>query len=379
MNKNILRILEVNKSYFPHTGGIETIVRQYSEEIGKTDGIQLKTLVCRDNFGMTYHENINGVNLTRSGSFGTFFSCPVSLSFIKIFRKMAENADIVHIHMPFPLADIALMMSGYRKKVVISWHSDIVRQKKLLIIYKPFLKYTLSRADCILTATEGHIKGSEWLKDYSYKCKILPYGLNTEKYSDIKKMPYLTEKCTCKKSIKVFFSGRLVYYKGVETLIKAFCHVRGCELFISGQGVLEKNLKEKVQRYGLEKTVHFLGFLPENQLKQAYADCDIFVLPSTEKSEAFGIVQLEAMIYGKPVINTSLDSGVPYVSIHGKTGLTVKPENHRQLAKAINYLADNPDIREKFGESAQKRVLTEFNEKDIIKRLYKIFKDEVRK
>ncbi len=377
MNRKI-RILEVNKAYFPHTGGIETLVKQYSEELGKYKNIEVHTLVCCDGRGRTYSENINGVKLIRAGSVGTYFSCPLSFSFIRLFRKMSRNADIVHIHIPFPLADLALLLSGYKGKVIVSWHSDVVKQKKLLIFYRPLLKYLLNRADRILVATEGHISGSEFLPEYSHKCKILPYGISPEEYINIKKNPFLTEKATNPDCVKVFFTGRLVYYKGVDVLIKAFRNVNyNCELFIAGTGVLESELKEKVSRYGINDRVHFLGFLPEEQLKQAFSDCDIFVLPSVARSEAFGIVQLEAMVYGKPVINTSLPSGVPYVSVHGKTGFTVQPENSRQLAKAIKILCENKSLREKFGQSARERVLTQFNEHTVIKKLYEILSEEV--
>lgn len=377
MNRKI-RILEVNKAYFPHTGGIETLVKQYSEELGKYNNIEIRTLVCRDGRGKTSSEKINGVKLIRAGSIGTYFSCPLSVSFIRLFRKMSANADIVHIHVPFPLADMALLLSGYKGKVILSWHSDIVKQKKLLTFYKPLLKYLLKRSDRILVATEGHIDGSEFLPEYRSKCRILPYGIIPEDYLNIETKPFLTEKATNPDCIKIFFTGRLVYYKGVDILIKAFSKTGcDCELFISGTGMLENELKEKVRKYNIQERVHFLGFLPENQLKQAYADCDIFVLPSVARSEAFGIVQLEAMIYGKPVINTHLPSGVPYVSIHGKTGITVQPENYRQLAKAIEILCKNKSLREKLGKSAKDRVITLFNEKNIIENLYAIILDEV--
>ena len=159
-------------------------------------------------------------------------------------------------------------------------------------------------------------------------------------------------------------------------LIKAFTKVKNCELFISGTGKLENELKEMTKKYHIEDIVHFLGFLPDEQLKQAYRDCDIFVLPSVLKSEAFGIVQLEAMVCGKPVINTRLDSGVPYVSIHGKTGFTVAPSNPAQLAKAINVLARNKKLREKFGENAALRAKKVFNEKNVIEKLHEVLTED---
>lgn len=364
-----LKVLEVNKAYFPHVGGIETLVKQYSEELGQFN-VQVRTLVCCENQGGTIRERVNGIPVIRAASLGTYFSCPLSVQFIKQFRRMSRKADVIHIHMPFPLADFAMLLSGYKGKVALSWHSDIVKQKKLLALYKPLLKYLLNRADVIFTATEGHIDGSDFLYEYREKCRILPYGITVKDYLNIDRKPILTEKLTDKDSVKVFFTGRLVYYKGVDVLLKAFSKVNNCELFIAGTGELENSLKAYAEKHNLADKVHFLGFLPDDELKQAYADCDIFVLPSVVKSEAFGIVQLEAMVYGKPVINTALPSGVPHVSLDSETGLTVPPSNANALAKAINRLAENKELREELGRKAAKRVIDNFNEKDVIRQLY---------
>lgn len=372
-----LRILEVNKAYFPHIGGIETLVQQYSQELGEISSVSVKTLVCRDGRGGTVREKLNGVDLTRAGSLGTYYSCPLSLSFIRLFRKMAKKADVVHIHVPFPLADAALLLSGYKGRVVVSWHSDVVNQKKLLLFYKPFMRYLLKRADCIITATQGHIDGSDYLPEFRDKCRIVPYGITPQDYLGIERKPVLTERLNDKKAVKVFFTGRLVYYKGVDVLLKSFRRVKGCELFLAGTGALENQLKEYVRAKGLSDKVHFLGFLPDEELKQAFADCDIFVLPSTVKSEAFGIVQLEAMVYGKPVINTSLESGVPYVSIDGGSGITVPPCDEKALAAAVNTLAQDEKLREKYGRNAAERVQEQFSEENVIRKLYKVLSEGV--
>ncbi|MBR5512695.1 MAG: glycosyltransferase [Ruminococcus sp.] len=371
-----LKILEVNKAYFPHVGGIETLVKQYSEELGQFD-VQVRTLVCCDNRGGSIRERVNGVPVIRAANFGTYFSCPISTQFVKQFRRLSQKADVIHIHMPFPLADFAMLLSGFKGKVVLSWHSDIVKQKKLLTLYKPLLKYLLNRADMIFVATEGHIDGSDFLPEYREKCRILPYGITVEDYLNIDRKPILTEKLTDKNSVKVFFTGRLVYYKGVDVLLKAFRLVNGCELFIAGTGELEAELKAYAKEHNMDDKVHFLGFLPDDELKQAYADCDIFVLPSVAKSEAFGIVQLEAMVYGKPVINTLLPSGVPHVSIHQKTGLTVPPSDFESLSAAILVLARNRELREEYGKNAADRVMENFNEKDIIRKLYEYLSEGI--
>ncbi len=369
MSGKKIRVLQVNKAYYPHVGGIESLVRQYSEELSSFEDVEVKVLVCRENRGKTYHETINGVDVTRAGSMGTYFSCPLSVSFLRLFRKMAKNADVVEIHVPFPLADVALMLSGFRGRVVVAWHSDIVKQKKLLMLYKPFMMKLLKRADCVITATKGHIDGSQWLPQFREKCRVIPYGITPEEYLAIERKPILSELCNSSDSVKVFFTGRLVYYKGVDVLLDAFRNVSGCELFIAGTGELDSQLKEYAQKHGITDKVHFLGFMPEEQLRQAYADCDIFVLPSVVKSEAFGIVQLEAMVYGKPVINTNLPSGVPHVSLHGETGLTVEPSDPKALADAIMKLATDKELREEYGKNAAERVKLCFNERNVIREI----------
>ena len=372
-----LRVLEVNKAYYPHIGGIETVIRQYAEELGKRDGFEVKVLVCRDDRGGMRREKINGVDVTKCGSLGTYFSCPLSGQFIRKFREMAAKADVVHIHVPFPLADAALLLSGFSGRVVVSWHSDVVKQKKLLLLYKPFMMSLLRRADRILVATEGHIDGSAYLSDFRKKCTIVPYGIVPEDYSGVAPEGFLTEKCTYQDSVKVMFTGRLVYYKGIDVLINAFPAVRNCELFICGEGELETMLRSSVIVQNMADRVHFLGFLPENELKKAFADCDIFVLPSVERSEAFGIVQLEAMACGKPVINTALPSGVPYVSLHGITGLTIPPSDTGALAFALNRLAADRELREEMGRNAAERVKTEFSENIVIDRLCGVLSGEL--
>lgn len=370
MSGRKLRILQVNKAYYPHVGGIESLVKQYSEELRQLGEAEVQTLVCRDGRGKTFRETVNGVNVTRAGSLGTYFSCPLSFSFLRLFRKMSKNADVIEIHVPFPLADAALLLSGFKGRVVVAWHSDIVKQKKLLRLYKPLMIRLLRRADCIITATQGHIDGSDYLPQFREKCRVIPYGITPEDYLSVRKKPVLSELCNYPDSVKVFFTGRLVYYKGVDVLLKSFKNVKGCELFIAGTGELEYSLKHYAETHRIDNRVHFLGFLPDEKLRQAYADCDIFVLPSVAKSEAFGIVQLEAMVYGKPVINTDLPSGAPCVSLDGQTGITVPPSDAEALAEAINKLAADRRLREMYGNNAAERVKLCFNEKNVIREIF---------
>ena len=364
----MFHILEVNKFYPPHIGGIETVVAQRAKYLSRFSDTEVKVLVCQEK-GKGSHEFINGVEIIRCSSVGTYFSCPVSFSFFREFKKLSQWADVIEFHMPFPLEDVACLLSGCKCRIVLSWHSDIIRQKKLLYLYRPVLKKFLKRADVILTATQGHIESSAFLPEFREKCKVIPYPVEIPESFDF--TPVLTEKLYHSDSVKLLFVGRLVYYKGVDVLIQAFQKVRGCELFLCGSGTLETELKQLAKNL----PVHFLGNLSNQDLKSAFADCDIFILPSVENSEAFGIVQQEAMLFGKPVINTNLPTGVPYVSIHEETGLTVPPCDVPALAEAIQKLADSPELRALYGENARKRVLKFYQCDAIMQKIYHVLKN----
>lgn len=362
-----LRILLVNKAYPPHIGGIEYLVRRYALCLQARPDAEVKVLVCQEK-GKTVQETAEGIPVTRSGSMGTYFSCPLSFSFLWHFRKLAKWADVVEIHMPFPLADLGCLLSGCRSKVVLAWHSDVVKQKTILRFYRPLLRWLLHRADGILTATEGHITGSAFLPAVREKCHVIPYGMDIPAYQNAPAAPLLTRKLTDDQAVKVLFVGRLVYYKGVDRLLQAMRRVQGCELFLVGSGTLEETLRQEAA--DMLEQVHFLGNLSDADLKAAYQDCDFLVLPSVANSEAFGLVQLEAMVYGKPVINTSLPTGVPHVSLHGETGLTVPPDDVPALAAAIQKLAGDADLRKQYGAAAKQRAETAFAETIVMEQVY---------
>ncbi len=170
-----LKVLQVNKLYYPFTGGVERVVQQIAE--GLQDKTNMKVLVCNEQ-KKSVSERINGVKVFRSGSIRMLGNMPLSVKFISDFRKMAKTADIIQFHMPFPIGDLATLLSGYKGKIVVWWHSDVVRQKKMMILYKPVMTMFLKRADAIIVATQGHIDGSKYLKPYAHKCVIIPYGVN---------------------------------------------------------------------------------------------------------------------------------------------------------------------------------------------------------
>lgn len=361
-----LRVLQVNKLYYPFTGGVEKVVQQIAE--GLVDKTAMRVLVCNEK-KEDVTEVIHGVKVHRSGSFGMLGNMPLSVKFMRDLKISSKNCDILHFHMPFPIGDAAGLLSGYKGKVVVWWHSDVVRQKKMMLFYRPFMELFLKRADAIIVATQGHIDGSAYLGPYKDKCRIIPYGVNPE--IEKKADQWVLKKKEEKKKeesrpVRFLFVGRLVYYKGCKVLLEAFRTVKNAELVMIGDGVMEEELKELTRAYGIAERVHFLGNVSDEVLEKNFAECDVFVLPSIARSEAFGLVQTEAMSYEKPVINTNLPSGVPYVSIHKETGLTVEPEDAKGLSDAMNWMAGHPDEREEMGKKARMRVKECYQMKDML-------------
>lgn len=365
-----VKVLQVNKLYYPVTGGIEKVVQQIAE--GLNDKTDMKVLVCQEK-GRSKKEIVNGVRVFRAGSLGILFSMPISLSFFLQFKKLAKYQDVIQFHYPFPLADLACILSGYKGKVVIWWHSDIVRQKKLMKLYRPLMEKFLQHADVIIVATEGHIKGSDYLPRYRDKCVVIPFGVDRNVIEKSEKY-FQSISVTSKSFVKFLFVGRLVYYKGCKILLEAFSQVEGARLTIIGKGEMESELKEMSRKLGISDKVKFLGQVSENELNQAFEECDIFVLPSIEKSEAFGLVQIEAMAYGKPVINTNLPSGVPYVSLDGLTGITVPSNNVEALRSALIWMITHEEERLQMGLKARKRVNDCYLMEDMLERVHNIYK-----
>jgi len=381
-----IKVLQVNKLYSPHIGGVETIVQDIAE--GLNDRVDMKVLVCQIK-GKASVENMNGVALYRAGSLGILFSMPLSFSFFSKLRKLSQDRDIIHFHMPFPLGDAAYFLSGFKGKIIVWWHSDIIRQKSLMRVYKPLMDKFLKRADCIIVATEGHINGSKYLAPYRSKCVIIPFGIDIRAITTVprqisKQIPELvpgqnSSQITSgvNKVKKVLFIGRLIYYKGVDILLNAFSSVHGAQLYLAGDGPLRAQLEKQAKDLGIAKDVIFTGHVDNEQLKVLLNECDMLVLPSVANSEAFGLVQLEAMACSKPVINTSLPTGVPYVSIHEKTGLTVPPGDAVELGKAMQRLIDHDKERVQMGIHAKARVMECFSLEKMLDSLFDLYQNIV--
>jgi len=287
--------------------------------------------------------------------------CP-SMPWYALSHNRRRPFDLVHLHFPAdPMAHLSTVLLPRRVKRIVSWHSDIVRQKKLFSFYRPFLDRLVRSADAIIVATPAHISSSGQLSAVNNRnvFHVVPYGIDVSRFRN---RPPLADELRHKYGGKflVFALGRHVYYKGFEFLIRSLASVPDAELVLGGKGPLTRDLARIALEAGVATRVHFAGRIPEAKLPAYYHACDAFCLPSMEPAEAFGIVQIEAMATGKPVVCCELHNGVTWVNQDGITGLVVPPADPAALAAALNRLRTNVDLRQRLGEQGRGRAAKEF-------------------
>lgn len=368
-----MKILQLGKFYPPAVGGIERVLYELTEGLNRA-GMKCDVL-CSNNKNIYEYNEINGYSVYRTKSYGKYFSTSITPQIIYKLNEIQKNYDIIDIHLPDPMANLAVFLTRPEAKIILHWHSDIVKQKKLLRLYKPFMTRFLGKADKIIVATPQHIESSIFLKNFKNKCKVIPFGVDVNRFELNSTKRQKVEIIRNRYGSKIIlFVGRLIYYKGIEYLIRAMKDV-DAKLLVVGEGVLEDSLRKLIIELDIEDKVVFIGKVEEEEVPIYFHACDIFVLPSIANSEAFGFVQLEAMACRKPVINTDLPTGVPYVSLNGETGITVPPEDSVALAKAMSRLLSDADLKEKYGDSAIKRVKKCFTIDKMVERVYQVYKE----
>lgn len=306
---------------------------------------------------------------TRIGSHARLITCrtwvkaastTISPSMTRTLRKIAKDYDIIHVHHPDPMAALALRLSGYKGRVVLHWHSDIVKQKKLFRLYMPLQRWLINRADVIVGTSPEYISHSPWLAGVQQKCRCVPIGI-VPIAPDEEGAKAIREMWRDKKI--VFFLGRLIAYKGLEYLVAAAAHLpEDYVVAIGGMGPLRDNLQQQIDMQRISHKVKLLDEIPQEDLAAWYTACDVFCLPSVMKTEAFGIVQIEAMSLGKPVVATRIDgSGTAWVNEHGVSGVNVEPRNPRALADAIVAVTKDADTAARFSFGATNRFNSLFH------------------
>lgn len=349
------RVVHVSKYYSPYFGGIESVVADLAE--GSKEFIDDVNVIAIDNEDFQKFETINGVNVIRSKQNFIFLSQPVSMAYVyEIFKC---DADILHVHLPNPLANFSIFIrSLFRRndlKIILHWHSDIVKQKKVLFFYKPLLNWLLDKCDRVIVTSKVYLDSSEQLVNHKSKCQVIPIGIdNVIDRVDFEKVKSIRERYENKKI--VFTLGRHIYYKGFEFLIESAKSVPDTVFLVGGSGPDTEKYKKIISDNQLQDRVLLLGRIPQDMIANYFSAADVFCFPSTEKSEAFGVVQLESMSVGTPVISTNIvGSGVPWVNKDSLSGLVCAPKSSAQLSLALNRILFNEDLLLSLGQGALKR------------------------
>ncbi|KJY79058.1 glycosyltransferase [Vibrio nigripulchritudo] len=376
-----MNVLQVNKFYHPEIGGIETVCRQYSNFLSEENKVIVLTV--KKEFSLfDSKDTVDDTLVIRCASLGTFLSMPISLSFFYRYYKLVKWSDVVLLHMPFPLVDMALFFTRcLGKKFVLVWHSDIIKQGLVKKLLSPFLKASKKRAARILVTSPNMRDNSLDLIDYRDKISVLPLSIEVKTDIFPVDLPDIRDfrKSVVPENFDGFFFGRLCYYKGIEFLMKSILELKNTgspvKVVIAGKGEYEDYIANFIKENDLDNTYFINRFLSEKEKEALFLRSSFFLFPSVKDSEAFGITQLEAMVYKKPVINTYLNTGVPWVSLHGETGLTVPVNDVDALVSAIIYLYENKYETMRLGENARRRVIDIFDNNVIKRNLTEIVSD----
>ncbi len=360
-----MRVLLLYKDYHPVVGGIENCIRLLARGL-REKGVDARVLVTNTGPATT-RQAIDGVPVTKTGRQAHLLSTPISLPFFAELRRQMATVDLVHLHTPYPPAEFAQLLLGRSTPAVITYHSDIVRQRRTGKLYAPLLRKVLLRAALVAAFSPVYIESSPFLRNVRTKCRVIHYGIETERFAETEQVRDDAQRLRTQYGDLplLLFIGRLRHYKGVDVLIRAMHRIRA-KLLILGTGPMQETWQNLAQAESLVDKVFFLGDASERECLAARYAADLFVLPSTNRAEALGIVQLEAMACGMPVVCTELGTGTSYVNRDGVTGLVVPPNDPRALAAATDKLLMSPALRAKMGAEGRRRVREEFSFQSMI-------------
>lgn len=320
----------------------------------------------------------DGVGVIKAPQIGRFFSAPLNYSFPLWIRKLGKACDLIHFHLPNPTASLAFQLAGLNKPYIVTYHADITRQKRLNLLYEASLNKFLKKANRIIATSKNYVLTSRVLRPFRRKCCVIPLGIDSARYTQTTELKREVGRIRAAQKVPIIlFVGKFRDYKGLPFLIEAMKHVNGVLLLI-GDGPLASEIKNQVIEAELGSRVFFLGELSDNQVTAYLHACDIFTLPSTQRSEAFGIVQIEAMACGKPVVSTELGTGTSYVNCNGVTGIVVPPEDSVALAGALNQLLAAPEKRLHYGQHGRKRQECLFSVEPMINATEAVYQEILR-
>jgi len=365
-----MRILHFYKTSFPNSmGGVEQVISQLavqSVNIGiSTDILSLTSNQVPRVIAM------NGYTLHRARLNLQLASTGISLSAIWRFKSLVKTANLVHYHFPWPFMDVVHFLCRVKKPTVVTYHSDIIRQKFLLKLYAPLMHLFLRSVDHIVATSPNYLDTSDVLYRYRKKVTVIPIGLDKSSYP-VPTQDLLTHWQQKLGSKFFLFVGVMRYYKGLHILMEA---AQGTDypIVILGAGPVEQEIKDHAKKNGLTN-IHFLGALPDKDkvalLMLSYA----VLFPSHLRSEAFGISLLEGAMYGKPMISSEIGTGTTFINIANETGLVVPPSDPDALRSAMRHLWEQPELAAEMGRRAEERYWTYFTAKKMSDSYVELYK-----
>jgi rhamnosyl/mannosyltransferase len=351
-----MRILHFYKTSFPDTmGGVEQVINQIARG-AKKFGVETDVL------SLTPHHapssiDIDGYLAHRVRLDLQIASTGFSISAFLRFAQLAKQADVIHYHFPWPFMDMVHFVTNVKKPTVVTYHSDIVRQKNLFRIYRPLMWKFLGSMDRIVATSPNYLATSDVLARYPEKTSVIPIGLDKSTYPQpcTERLRFWKERFGTRFFL---FVGMLRYYKGLHILLEA-AQGTGYPIVIVGTGAVERELKEQAAQLGMEH-IHFLGHLPNEDKVALLTLCYGIILPSHLRSEAFGISLLEGAMYGKAMISSEIGTGTTFINIHDETGLVVPPSDPVALRQAMFYMWEHPEQVAEMGRKAEDRYWKHF-------------------
>ncbi|WP_226647211.1 glycosyltransferase [Microbulbifer variabilis] len=364
MSKDI-KILQCYRTFYPESqGGLEHAILEMASN---TPSSEVLTLSEKPG---TYFVGKRKVLVTANKRWFSVASCCVGFGLLLSLRR--HRAQLLHLHFPWPFGDIAYLLAGRSRPLVITYQSDIVRQRFLGILYRPLMHRFLKRADRIVATSQNYVDSSDVLKNYQDKVEVIPLGISEGEYPSPSQETLLSHESHCGRDFMLFV-GVLRYYKGLEYLIRAAAQ-QPYKVVIAGKGPESLRLKQLAKKLGADNVI-FLGYVSDEDKIALLQLCRAVVFPSHLRSEAFGISLVEGLMCGKPLISCEIGTGTSFVNCAGETGLVVEPANYLALREAMGEFWTNPSKARAMGKAARLRFDNLFTAKKMAETYKKLYSE----
>lgn len=366
-----MKVLQFFRTYMPTTcGGIEEAIRQICLATAQ-HGVEqrLLTLAPVDRVQTLERPEARVIQVPLQWEPS---SCSMGLATFAAYREQARWADLIHIHYPWPFADVVHLLSAVNKPVLVTYHADIIRQRRLERLYAPVRHQFLSRVDRLIATSPDYLRTSPLLGRYADKCEVIPLGLDPDTYSE--PQPSTLQALRSQYGEQFFlFVGVLRYYKGLHVLLEAAA-LSGLPIVIAGTGPEEASLKAQAARLGVSNVV-FAGHVSEDEKAALFTLCRAVVFPSCLRSEAFGVTLLEGQLYSRALICCDIGTGTSYVNQHDETGLVIPPNDAPALAAAMHQLNADPLLAQRMGQAGRRRLQALFSGEQVGREYTRVYRE----